>query len=90
MLDLKFIRDNVEAVTANVERRGVKNADPKRVVELYQERNEKLQLLEALRAERGEAGNRRRGADDGRHHRCATRAESCGPSRRCAALRRRA
>jgi seryl-tRNA synthetase len=54
MLDLKFIRDNVEAVTANVERRGVKNADPKRVVELYQERNEKLQLLEALRAERNE------------------------------------
>ena len=50
MLDLKFIRDNVELVKENVARRGVKNADPDRVVELNAQRINRLQELETLRA----------------------------------------
>ena len=51
MLDLKFIRDNVEAVRANVAHRHV-TADPDLVVRLYDQRNQLLKELESLRAAR--------------------------------------
>ena len=51
MLDLKFIRDNVDAVKENVKNRHV-SADPDLVVELYDKRNLLLKELEALRASR--------------------------------------
>ena len=34
MLDIKFIRDNLDSVRKNIEYRGVKNADPDLVVDL--------------------------------------------------------
>ena len=51
MLDLKYIRDNLEAVRENTRRRN-SNADPDRVVALYDERNRLLATSEALRARR--------------------------------------
>ncbi len=61
MLDLKFIRDNLDLVKENVERRGVRNADPGLVVDLYAQRVSVLQSLEALRAERNESSQRMKG-----------------------------
>lgn len=51
MLDLKFIRDNVDAVKENVKNRHV-SADPDLVVELYDKRNQLLKELESIRASR--------------------------------------
>jgi seryl-tRNA synthetase len=48
MLDLKYIRDNLERIIENTRNRRV-DADPKRVVELYDRRNQLLQETEALR-----------------------------------------
>jgi seryl-tRNA synthetase len=53
MLDLKFIRDNKEAVKLNTENRHVK-ADVDLVASLYDERGNLIQKLEALRQERNE------------------------------------
>ncbi|MFW6214651.1 MAG: serine--tRNA ligase [Alkalispirochaetaceae bacterium] len=53
MLDLRFIRENSDAVKANVEARHVE-ADVERVLELYDRRNEAIQEIEALRKRRNE------------------------------------
>jgi seryl-tRNA synthetase len=60
MLDLKFIRDNVEAVRENVKSRHV-SADPDLVVELYDRRNLVLKELETLRASRNANAERMKG-----------------------------
>jgi len=60
MLDLKFIRDNLEAVKANVSHRHV-SADPDLVVRLYDERNHLLRELESLRAARNANADRMKG-----------------------------
>jgi seryl-tRNA synthetase len=51
MLDLKFVRDNIEAVRRNVKSRHV-SADPDLVVQLYDQKNLLLKELETLRAAR--------------------------------------
>jgi seryl-tRNA synthetase len=58
MLDLKYIRENLDLVTQNIDRRGVRNADAGLVVELYARRIAIQQELEALRAERNESSQR--------------------------------
>ncbi|HTO22942.1 MAG TPA: serine--tRNA ligase [Spirochaetia bacterium] len=60
MLDLKFIRDNLDAVKANVLHRHV-SADPDLVVRLYDERNRLLKELEALRASRNANADKMKG-----------------------------
>lgn len=51
MLDLKFIRDNLDLVRENTRRRN-SNADPDRVAALYEQRNRQLAASEALRQKR--------------------------------------
>ena len=51
MLDLKYIRDNLEQIVENTKNRQV-DANPKRVAELYDRRNQLLQETEALRHRR--------------------------------------
>jgi seryl-tRNA synthetase len=51
MLDLKYIRDNLEQIIENTKNRQV-DANPKRVAELYDRRNQLLQETEALRHRR--------------------------------------
>jgi seryl-tRNA synthetase len=53
MLDLKYIKENAEAVKINTQRRNVK-ADIDLVVSLYDERSNLIQKLETLRQERNE------------------------------------
>jgi len=60
MLDLKFIRDNVDAVKANVKNRFM-NADADLVVELYAQYNETLAKLEDLRSKRNENASNMKG-----------------------------
>ncbi|MFO8065607.1 MAG: serine--tRNA ligase [Spirochaetota bacterium] len=57
MLDPKFIRDNVEAVQENIRNRNVE-ANAELVARLYDERNEAIKELEALRASRNENAKR--------------------------------
>lgn len=61
MLDIKFIRDNLDSVRQNIAYRGVKNADPDLVVDLYTRRVAVLQQLEALRSERNETAQKMKG-----------------------------
>ncbi|MBC8144416.1 MAG: serine--tRNA ligase [bacterium] len=58
MLDLKFIRENVDLVKQNITRRGVRNADADQVVELYARRVAIQQELEQLRGERNESSQK--------------------------------
>lgn len=58
MLDLKYIRENVELVKKNISLRGVRNADADLVVELYGRRVAIQQELETLRAERNESSQK--------------------------------
>jgi seryl-tRNA synthetase len=58
MLDTKFIRDNLERVRQNIAYRGVKNADPELVVDIYTRRIALLQQLEGLRSERNETAQK--------------------------------
>ncbi len=51
MLDLKYIRENLDQVIENTKNRQV-TADPQRVVELYDRRNQLLQASESLRHRR--------------------------------------
>ena len=51
MLDLKFIRDNLPLILENTKKRNV-DADPQKVVDLYEERNRVLQNTESLRQKR--------------------------------------
>jgi seryl-tRNA synthetase len=60
MLDLKFIRDNIDAVRANIAARHV-TADPDRVVALYDQRNQVLKELEGVRASRNANAERMKG-----------------------------
>jgi seryl-tRNA synthetase len=60
MLDLKYIRDNIDAVRANVKNRHVA-ADPDLVVRLYDQRNQLLKELEGLRASRNANADRMKG-----------------------------
>ncbi|TVR31170.1 MAG: serine--tRNA ligase [Spirochaetaceae bacterium] len=53
MLDPKFIRDNAEAVQANIRQRNMQ-ADAQAVVRLYDQRSSAIQELESLRARRNE------------------------------------
>ncbi|MFP4373368.1 MAG: serine--tRNA ligase [Spirochaetaceae bacterium] len=57
MLDPKFIRDNVEAVQANIRNRNVE-ASAELVARLYDERNAAIGELEALRARRNDNAKR--------------------------------
>lgn len=61
MLDLKFIRDNLDLVRQNIAFRGVRNADAELVVSLYQQRNAVIQQLESVRAERNETSQKMKG-----------------------------
>ncbi len=60
MLDLKFIRDNVEAIKANVKNRFME-ADVDLVVELYTKYNETLAKLEDLRRQANENASKMKG-----------------------------
>ncbi|MFW5728337.1 MAG: serine--tRNA ligase [Spirochaetota bacterium] len=60
MLDLKFVRDNLDRVKDNVRKRYVQ-ADPDRVVSLYDQRNRILNELEELRSRRNENAKRMKG-----------------------------
>jgi seryl-tRNA synthetase len=57
MLDPKFIRDNVDAVQANIRNRNV-DASAELVARLYDERNAAIKELEALRARRNDNAKR--------------------------------
>lgn len=61
MLDIKFIRDNLDRVKDNIAYRGVRNADAELVVDLYQKRIALQQSLETLRAERNETAQKMKG-----------------------------
>ena len=60
MLDLKFIRENLEAVRENISKRNAA-ADADRVMHLYSERNRLLQELETLRRNRNENAGKMKG-----------------------------
>ena len=60
MLDLKFIRENVEAIKTNVENRFMK-ADVDLVVDLYAKYNESLANLEDLRRQANENASKMKG-----------------------------
>ncbi|MBN1647129.1 MAG: serine--tRNA ligase [Spirochaetales bacterium] len=53
MLDIKFIRENLEAVRENITQRFM-TADPDKAVELYDRRNELIKKAEELRQKRNE------------------------------------
>ena len=63
MLDLKFIRDNAEAVEANLRNRNMQ-ADVSAVVTLYDQRSSAIQDLEGLRARRNENAAKMKGKLD--------------------------
>ena len=60
MLDLKFIKENIDAVKENIRNRNVQ-ADADKVVELYDARNKALQELEDLRRQRNENAKKMKG-----------------------------
>jgi len=60
MLDITFIRDNLEAVEANIRNRNMQ-ADARLVVALHEERSRTIQALEAKRAARNENASRMKG-----------------------------
>ncbi|MBB6481067.1 serine--tRNA ligase [Spirochaeta isovalerica] len=60
MLDLKFIKENIDAVKENIRNRNVQ-ADADKVVELYDARNKALQELEELRRQRNENAKKMKG-----------------------------
>jgi seryl-tRNA synthetase len=63
MLDLKFIRDNAEAVEANLRNRNMQ-ADVQSVVRLYDQRSSAIQNLEGLRSRRNENAQKMKGKLD--------------------------
>ena len=60
MLDITFIRDNLEAVEANIRNRHMK-ADARAVVALADRRSQAIQKLEGLRASRNENASKMKG-----------------------------
>ncbi len=63
MLDFKFIKDNLDAVRENIKNRNV-TANPEKVVELYDRRNEVIRELEDLRRLRNENAAKMKGKLD--------------------------
>ena len=61
MLDIKFIRENIDNVRKNIEQRGVKNANPDTVLALYEDRVQLIQETEGLRQERNENSQKMKG-----------------------------
>jgi seryl-tRNA synthetase len=53
MLDLRFIRENAEAVKQNAANRFM-TVDVDRVIDLYEKRNERITMIDALRQKRNE------------------------------------
>ena len=53
MLDIKFVRDNIEEVQKNIEKRSVK-ADAQLVVDLYKKKNELQLEIDELRKARND------------------------------------
>ena len=53
MLDYRFIKENLEAVKANIEARNM-TADADKVVELFDKRTELITALQVLQTERNE------------------------------------
>ena len=60
MLDITFIRDNLEAVEANIRNRHMK-ADARSAVALADQRSQSIQKLEALRAGRNDNASKMKG-----------------------------
>ncbi len=60
MLDINFIRDNLEAVEANIRNRHMK-ADPRAVLAAADQRSQTIQKLEGLRAARNENAAKMKG-----------------------------
>jgi len=60
MVDLKFIKENLEAVKENIRNRHMQ-ADAELVVRLYDERNALIVQVDALRAQRNENAQRMKG-----------------------------
>jgi len=60
MLDLRFIKENTQAVKENITNRFM-TADPDAVVKLYDERNAVIQDLESLRQSRNENAKKMKG-----------------------------
>lgn len=60
MLDIKFVKDNLEAVRTNIKNRFMQAA-PDLAVQLYDERNQTLQLLEEKRKRRNEVADAMKG-----------------------------
>lgn len=60
MLDISFIRDNLDAVEANIRNRHMK-ADPRAAVALAERRSQAIQKLEALRASRNDNASKMKG-----------------------------
>jgi seryl-tRNA synthetase len=63
MLDFKYIRDNLEAVKANIANRFM-DANPDLVVDLYKEYNLALGKVEELRTKRNENASKMKGKLD--------------------------
>ncbi|MFP4443172.1 MAG: serine--tRNA ligase [Spirochaetia bacterium] len=63
MLDLKYIKENTQAVKENVVNRNV-NADVDLVVKLYDQRNELIQKVDSLRKARNENAAKMKGKVD--------------------------
>lgn len=60
MLDIKFVKENLDAVRTNIKNRFM-HADPDLAVKLYDERNQTLQLLEEKRKRRNEVAEAMKG-----------------------------
>jgi seryl-tRNA synthetase len=60
MLDINFIRDNLDAVEANIRNRHM-HADPRAALALHEERSKTIQALEAKRGARNENAGRMKG-----------------------------
>lgn len=63
MLDIKYIRENKEAVQANIQRRG-SNADVQALVRLDENRRERIAHLDALRHSRKQASKQKPREED--------------------------
>ncbi len=66
MLDLRFIRDNVDAVQRNCNNRNV-SVDVSRVAALYDSRNTMLQQIESLRQHRNKNAKQMKGTIEQQH-----------------------
>ncbi len=65
MLDIRFVKENVEEVRSNIEARGVRDVDLDRVLELNEERSAVIGEVEELRRERNENSQKMKGPMEG-------------------------